>query len=219
MPVGEPPFFFGGPDTLAEKRMPDRCELDRAAPDHPVCITGVFGNWGRPPGYTALNTLALRLNGIGRESKPSCSGVTIERDASGEPTGVIIERNNRPTVEFDLLPAVPKFDAAARLQAIRTSMRLYNGVGTTSVYEGHGSAPETIACYRQLAEERRAQRAHSADRQPDMGRRARSRARHARLAGVRQGTRIRQRVAADLRRLHRLRGRSRGGADGEEIAS
>jgi hypothetical protein len=153
MPVGEPPFYFGGPDTLAEKRMPDRRELDRAAPDHPVCISGVFGNWGRPPGYTALNTLALRLNGIGRESKPACSGVTIERDASGEPTGVIIERNNRPTVEFDLLPAVPKFDAAARLQAIRTSMRLYNGVGTTSVYEGHGSAPETIACYRQLWEE------------------------------------------------------------------
>jgi predicted amidohydrolase YtcJ len=153
MPVGEPPFYFGGPDTLAEKRMPNRQELDRAAPDHPVCITGVFGNWGRPPGYTALNTLALDLNGIGRESKPACSGVMIERDASGEPTGVIIEHNNRPTVEFDLLPAVPKFNAAARLEAIRTSMRLYNGVGTTSVYEGHGSAPETIACYRQLSEE------------------------------------------------------------------
>jgi predicted amidohydrolase YtcJ len=153
MPVGQPPFYFGGPDTLAEKRMPDRHELDRAAPDHPVCITGVFGNWGRPPGYTALNTLALRLNGIGRETRPACSGVTIERDASGEPTGIIIERNNRPTVEFDLLPAVPKFLAADRIQAIRTSMRLYNGVGITSIYEGHGSAPETIACYRHLAQE------------------------------------------------------------------
>ena len=109
MPVGEPPYYFGGPDTLAEKRMPDRHELDRAAPDHPVCISGVFGNWGRPPGYTALNTLALRLNGIDRETKPACSGVTIERDASGEPTGIIVEHNNRPTVEFDLLPAVPKF--------------------------------------------------------------------------------------------------------------
>ena len=153
MPVGEPPHYFGGPDTLAEKRMPDRHELDRAAPDHPVCISGVFGNWGRPPGYTALNSLGLRLNGIGRDSMPACSGVTIERDASGEPTGIIVERNNRPTVEFDLLPAVPKFAAADRLAAMRVSMQLYNAVGTTSIYEGHGSAPETIACYRQLAEE------------------------------------------------------------------
>lgn len=32
-------------------------------------------------------------------------------------------------------------------------MRLYNAVGTTSIYEGHGSSPETISCYRQLAEE------------------------------------------------------------------
>jgi len=152
MPVGAPPFYFGGPGTLAEKRMPDRHELDRAAPDHPVCISGVFGNWGRPPGYTALNTLALRLNGIGRETQPECSGVTIERDAAGEPTGVVVEHNNRPTVEFDLLRAVPKFSAADRLDAIRRSMPLYNAMGTTSIYEGHGSSPETIACYRQLAE-------------------------------------------------------------------
>ncbi|HKU84967.1 MAG TPA: amidohydrolase [Casimicrobiaceae bacterium] len=153
MPVGEPPYFFDGPGTLVERRMPDRHELDRAAPDHPVCISGVFGNWGRPPGYTALNTLALQLNSIGRDTKPACEGVTIERDASGEPTGIIVERNNRPTVEFDLLRAVPKFSAADRLAALRVSMRTYNAVGTTSIYEGHGSSPETIACYRQLAEE------------------------------------------------------------------
>jgi predicted amidohydrolase YtcJ len=152
MPVGDPPFFFGGPDALADKRMPDRHELDAAAPDHPVCISGVFGNWGRPPGYTALNTLALARNGIGRETQPACGGVTIERDASGEPTGIIVERNNRPTVEFDLLRAVPKFTADDRLAAMRVSMQLYNAVGITSVYEGHGSSPETIACYRKLAE-------------------------------------------------------------------
>ena len=153
MPVGEPPYYFGGPKALAESRMPDRHELDRAAPEHPVCISGVFGNWGRPPGYTALNTRALRLNDIGRDTKPVCSGVTIERDASGEPSGIIVEHNNRPTVEFDLLPSLPKFSAADRVEGIRRSMPLYNAMGTTSVYEGHGSSPETIACYRQLAEE------------------------------------------------------------------
>jgi len=153
MPVGDPPFFFGGPEVLTEKRMPNRYELDAAAPQHPVCILGLFGNWGRPPGYTALNSLALSLNGIDAGARPRCSGVEIIKDAdSGEPTGVIVEHNARPTVEFDLLPAVPRFGFEERLRGAKHSMQLYNAVGTTSVYEGHGSAPEIISAYRALWE-------------------------------------------------------------------
>ena len=36
MPVGEPPFYQGVPENLSEGRFPDRHELDRVAPDHPV---------------------------------------------------------------------------------------------------------------------------------------------------------------------------------------
>ena len=152
MPVGTPPYYFGGPETLAERRMPTRQELDGAAPDHPVCIGAVFGNWGAPPGYTALNTRALALNGIDGGASPRCRGVEIVRDAAGIPTGVIIERNARPTADFDLLPAVPRFGYADRLEGLRRSMRTYNAVGTTSVYEGHGLAAQTIAAYRELWE-------------------------------------------------------------------
>lgn len=152
MPVGDPPYYFGGPEVLKEKRMPTRQELDDAAPEHPVCIAALFGNWGRPPGYTALNTLALRLNAITRTTQPRCRGVEIVKDASGEPTGLIIEHNPRPTVEFDLLGAVPRFGFAERRRGAAESMRLYNAVGTTSVYEGHGSAPEIISVYRSLWE-------------------------------------------------------------------
>lgn len=53
--------------------------------------------------------------------------------------------NNRPAVEFDLLPAVPRFGLRERIEGLRLSMRLYNAVGTTSIYEGHGVAAETIA--------------------------------------------------------------------------
>ncbi|MDI4234093.1 amidohydrolase [Bradyrhizobium sp. Arg237L] len=152
MPVGRPPFYFDGVASLAEKRLPNRYELDAVAPDHPVYIPGVFGNWGKPPGYSALNTRALALNGIDARSAPRLAGIEIEKDAHGEPTGIIVEHNNRPTVEFDLLPAVPRFGFTERLEGVRLSQQLYNAKGTTSIYEGHGSAAETISVYRRLWE-------------------------------------------------------------------
>ncbi|MDB5621281.1 amidohydrolase family protein, partial [Tardiphaga sp.] len=83
---------------------------------------------------------------------PRCGGVEILKGANGAPTGIIVERNNRPTVEFDILPAVPRFGFDDRLEGIRRSQRLYNAKGTTSIYEGHGSAAETISVYRRLWE-------------------------------------------------------------------
>jgi len=152
MPVGQPPFYFGGPDTLAERRMPTRQELDGVAPDHPVYIPGLFGNWGVPPGYSALNSLGLQRNGIDADTCPDCAGLQIERGPDGEPTGVIVETNKRPLVEFSILTQVPPFGFADRLEGLRRSLPLYHAYGTTSVYEGHGSAPETIAVYRALWE-------------------------------------------------------------------
>lgn len=152
MPIGAPPFHFDALETLAERRLPTRAELDDAAPDHPVCIGGLFGNWGRPPSYIALNTCALARTGILAGRKPECAGVEIQYTEAGEPSGWIIEHNRRLTVDFDLLRNIPGFDFAQRLEGLRRSIRLYHAVGTTAVYEGHGSAAETIAVYRELAE-------------------------------------------------------------------
>jgi predicted amidohydrolase YtcJ len=149
MPLGDPPFYFGGPDALLERRLPTCAELDAAAPDHPVCIPGAFGNWGRPPGYTVLNSAGLAAAGITAASRPACEGVQVELDAAtGEPTGVIVEHNYRPSLEFDLLRGLPCFGYEQRLQALLDSIPLYQALGTTSIYEGHGSAPESIAIYR-----------------------------------------------------------------------
>ena len=153
MPVGTPPHYFGGPSTLAEGRMPTRNELDAAAPEHPVYIQAVFGNWGAPPGYAALNSAALQRNGVDARTQARLPGVTIERDAvSGEPTGIIVENSPRPLIEVDLLKAVPRFTLHDRTAGLVDSMRTYNAVGTTSIYEGHGLAAMTIAAYRDLWE-------------------------------------------------------------------
>lgn len=153
MPVGQPPFYFGGPSNLAEGRMPDRHELDAVAPDHLVYIPGLFGNWGVPPGHSALNSRALALHRIDDATCPDCSGLTIELGADGQPNGVIVETNKRPLVEFSILTQVPAFGFEDRLEGLRRSLPLYHAFGTTSIYEGHGSSPETIAVYRRLWEE------------------------------------------------------------------
>lgn len=153
MPVGEPPHYYDELETIAERRMPNRWELDKAAPDHPVCIMAAFGFWGAPPCYWALNSRALALNGITADTQPTFAATMIEKDPdTGEPTGVIVENSSRPIAPFDILKAVPKFTYAERLEGLKDSMRLYNAAGTTGIYEGHGSSPETIALYRDLWE-------------------------------------------------------------------
>ncbi|WP_148219438.1 hypothetical protein [Azospirillum sp. B510] len=87
MAAKTPPFFFDGAATLAERRPPERHALDRAAPDHPVYIPGLFANRGQPPGHGALNSRALALNGITAAGVPTCAGVEIQKDADVQPGG------------------------------------------------------------------------------------------------------------------------------------
>lgn len=152
MPVGDAPFYFGGPIVLRERRMPTRQELDRAAPDHPVCILPPSGYWSLVPCYTALNSLALKLNGLDRASRSPVEGIELMRDPEGELTGVIVEHNYPDSAQIALLPAVPRFSARDRRDGILRSVETYHAVGTTSVYEGHGCAPEVISAYRDLWE-------------------------------------------------------------------
>ncbi len=153
LPVGTPPYYFDGPQALAEGRMPDRFELDRVAPDHPVYIMGAFGTWSRVPTVAAVNSLALARSGLLDGGEGRCGGVVFERGSDGQPTGVIYEENERPTLEFDLLKDVPRFTWDTRLDALRRSMALYNAVGTTSIYEGHGSYSLSVGLYQRLWEQ------------------------------------------------------------------
>jgi len=71
---------------LAERRNPTRQDLDGAAPDHPVILKRTCGH------VAAVNTAALRMNGIDAAT-PDPEGGHIEKDhATGEPTGILQER-------------------------------------------------------------------------------------------------------------------------------
>lgn len=155
MPVGTAPYYLDGPSALVEGRLPDRRELDEVAPDHAVYIMAPFGSWSRVPTHAALNSLALERAGILQGARARCDGVEIECDSDGVPNGIIIERNERPSLEFDLLKSLPGFTWNQRFEAIQRSMKVYNAAGTTSVYEGHGSYAMSVGLYQRLWEERR----------------------------------------------------------------
>jgi len=70
---------------LSEKRHPERRDLDKAAPDHPVRLTHRSGH------AHVLNSRALNLVGITRDSGDTEGGI-IERDLkTGGPTGLLYE--------------------------------------------------------------------------------------------------------------------------------
>ena len=70
---------------LAERRYVTAADLDKAAPNHPVYLTHTTGHYG------VANSLAMKLSNVTRET-PDPPGGTIDRDASGNPTGVMKER-------------------------------------------------------------------------------------------------------------------------------
>jgi predicted amidohydrolase YtcJ len=153
MPIGEPPMYEGVPDCLAEKRWPNRHDLDRVAPDHPVYIRAIWGHWRNTlPIVSIANTRALGRAGITRDTTPPAPSIEIERDARGEPTGVLIERTYKPLVEHTLMAAAPRFSLEDRVAGLQASMRIYNQCGTTSVFEGHGISNEVLAAYQAMRE-------------------------------------------------------------------
>lgn len=150
MPIGDPPNFSEIPGKLAEGRYPTRWELDQVSPNNPVYIRGIWTPWNVPPSVSVANSRALDLAGIDRNTPHPDPSVTIEHDSRGEPTGIIVDSNRFPTVEFNLLRVVPRFTHFQRVQALKESMHLYNMVGTTGVYEGHGIAPEVLNVYKDV---------------------------------------------------------------------
>jgi predicted amidohydrolase YtcJ len=151
MPIGEPPEYRYDASMFEEGRLPDRRDLDRASTRHPILIRCAWGYWsGQLPLVSFANSAALAAAGIGSGTGSPSPLIEIEADARGEPTGVIRENTFQPIAEFTLFRRAPHFTADDRASTLGESMRLYNSVGTTAVFEGHGVAEEVVDAYRRV---------------------------------------------------------------------
>jgi predicted amidohydrolase YtcJ len=145
-PLANEPAVFKFPDALRERRWPNRHDLDRVTPEHPVFI--------RPPllvapGYAFANTRALRLAGITRDTAAP-DAVEILKDEQGEPTGVIADRNFPKRIEANLFRVIPSPSQDEVLRGVRAGLKVFNQAGVTSIYEGHGLATGPQRAYMDL---------------------------------------------------------------------
>jgi len=120
----------GGWNQAAWKlgRFPTAAELDSAESQRPVWLTRVDGHAGW------ANSRALQLAGINRDT-PDPSGGRIERDANGEPTGVLVDAA-MGLVERQ----VPAEDAAELSANLDTAERELLSLGLTSAHDAGISA-------------------------------------------------------------------------------
>jgi len=108
---------------LAEKRHPNRWDLDEAAPNHPVKLSHRSGH------ACVLNGLALRMLNIDRYT-PEPPGGIIERDLdSGEPNGLIFEMNTYVDEHMPLL------SEEELLQGMRLANAQFLSHGITSIQD------------------------------------------------------------------------------------
>jgi len=130
------------PSQLAEQRYLTRQEIDTVAPDNPVFLPTV--------GHVVMtNSLALELAGITR-STPDPDGGEIERDAVGEPTGILTESAIEQVTH--LLPELP---LDVRVNLLRQTMQKFNKVGLTSTVVG-GVTPNSFRVFHDLWTSRKA---------------------------------------------------------------
>jgi len=107
----------------SEHTMPDRSRLDAVAPNHPVAL------WRCDLHLVAVNSMALNLAGIGKDTRNPEDGV-IEKNASGEPTGILRE------LAPNLIKAViPEPDSEEILAAMRDGISHLHSLGLTGIHD------------------------------------------------------------------------------------
>lgn len=109
---------------------PRRQDLDRIAPNHPVYLTRADGH------ASVANSAALRIAGITRRTADPAGGA-INKDAQGEPTGMLIDAAQRLVARH-----VPPATEAERDEAIVRGAERSVQLGWTQVQDAHGSWDE-----------------------------------------------------------------------------
>jgi predicted amidohydrolase YtcJ len=130
---------------FAEKRLPTLSEINEAAPDTPVFLLHLYDR-------ALLNAAALRAVGYDRDT-PEPPGGEIQRDASGNPTGLLLAKPNA-AILYATLAKGPRLPEDYQLNSTRHYMRELNRLGITGALDAGGGFqkwPDDYGVIRKLA--------------------------------------------------------------------
>ncbi len=128
---------------FAEKRLPTLDELNAVAPETPVFILHLYDR-------ALLNRAALKAVGYTRDSVAP-PGSLMEKDAKGEPTGLLVAKPNA-LILYATLAKGPKLPAEYQKASTRHFMRDLNRLGVTGVIDAGGGFQNYPDDYRIIEE-------------------------------------------------------------------
>jgi hypothetical protein len=116
---------------FAEQRMPTLDEINAVAPETPVFVLHLYCR-------AMLNRAALRACGYTRDSVDPPGG-EIQRDAAGNPTGLLVARPNAGIL-YATVGKAPKLPPEHQMNSTRQFMRELNRLGITSLVDAGGGS-------------------------------------------------------------------------------
>lgn len=133
-PKGEWITGNGYDDTLvAEKRHPNRYDLDKVSTEHPIAITHISAH------FITVNSKVLEMAGITKDT-PNPEGGVIRKDPNtGEPTGIFEEKAMNLVYKL-----IPPLSVEKRINAIDYAGKMYARCGVTTANEGANSNMTTL---------------------------------------------------------------------------
>jgi predicted amidohydrolase YtcJ len=130
---------------FAEQRFPTLDEINAATGDTPCMIMHLYDRaW--------LNRSAIRALGWNKDT-PNMFGGAIERDASGNPTGLVMSTTSLASLVSVWL-RIPRLPPEDQILSTRHFMREHNRLGVTSVIDAGGGGqnyPDNYAAIAKLA--------------------------------------------------------------------
>jgi hypothetical protein len=134
-------WIVGGQYSAATfgKTAPNKAMLDKISPANPVILSDISGH------SSWVNTAALKLAGVTRDT-PDPTGGVIERNAKGEPTGLLHESAAQLVRKI-----VPPYTLEQSIDALDWSLGLMLSHGITAFTDA-GVSERGLEAYRALAD-------------------------------------------------------------------